>query len=354
MSDDSVSPGLNEPVVPFDPTGARGARRSEPPAAAPEQPGGAEIRKGAEDPLGDPVRQIHICTDRFIIYSIESAAGEIRRPRYFLRGTYEAAEQFRQRLNGIAADLNRINDLIVGMRPDNLTLPFYRRHYESLVERAREHQAQAMQQAFEGHGEAARQILAEFRNEIEHCRDSRNKMRYILANALSLIILLFFWYALREPSAGAGTIGKLLGSAIPTGVGQTAVRPIDMLALGAIGAFFSVSIGINKLKIDNAITIPEMLYAGFVRILIGVIGAGVIFLLIFGGWMLTAVSESYQLWSYALFAFIAGFSELLVPNALKRAEETVLVKAPTGRQAPQAAPPAGDAAGREPPADGRG
>lgn len=110
--------------------------------------------------------------------------------------------------------------------------------------------------------------------------------------------------------------------------GASTVRLVDLLALGAIGAFFSVSIGINALKINNAITLPEMLYAGFVRILIGLIGAGVVFLLIFGGWILTAVSDDYRLWTYALFAFIAGFSEFFVPNALKRAEETVVVKAP--------------------------
>lgn len=341
MNDESGSTGLSEGVVAFDASGARGSARDHASADRVQpSPAFADIAKGEDDPLGDKVSQIHVCTERFYIYSIDSAPGQIRRPRYFLRGDYATAEQYRQRLNGISGALNRINDLIVGMRPDNLTLPFYRKHYGSLMERAREHQAQAMQQAFEGHGADALQILSEFREEVQNCRDSRNKMRYIFANVLSLLILLALWYALRQSGDSPGTIGALMSSPIAlSATGEhAAVRLVDMLALGAIGAFFSVSIGINDLKISNAITIPEMLYAGFVRILIGVIGAGVVFLLIFGGWMLTAVSEDYQLWSYSLFAFLAGFSELLVPNALKRAEETVVVKAP-------AAPPSEPAGG---------
>jgi hypothetical protein len=339
MSDGSTPTGLGEDILPFDSLGTRSVGASDPQLEAAQPSADSNtIKKGGTDPLGDTVKQVHICTDRFIIYSIDSSEGQIRRPRYFLRGTYATAEEYRQRLNGISGALNRINDLIVGMRPDNMTLPFYRKHYESLVERSREHQAQAMQQAFEGHGADALQILAEFREEIVNCRDSRNKMRYILANAVSMLVLLAFWYGLRNGGDPPGTIGALMSSPTATGAEHAAVRLADMLALGAIGAFFSVSIGINNLKIDNAITIPEMFYAGFVRILIGVIGAGVVFLLIFGGWMLTAVSPPYQLWSYSLFAFLAGFSELLVPNALKGAEETVVVKAPAAAAA--ARPPA--------------
>ena len=351
MNDDNGSIGLAEAVIPFDATGARSVARDKAAAATSHQGAATDsIAKGGIDPLGDKVSQIHICTDQFFIYSIDSAAGQVRRPRYYLRGDYSTAERYRQRLNGISGALNRINDLIVGMRPDNLTLPFYRRHYESLMERSREHQAQAMQQAFEGHGADALQILSEFREEVQNCRDSRNKMRYIFANVLSLLVLLAVWYVLRQSGGTPGTIGALMSSpiALSATAEHAAVRLVDMLALGAIGAFFSVSIGINDLKIDNAITIPEMLYAGFVRILIGVIGAGVVFLLIFGGWMLTAVSTNYQLWSYCLFAFLAGFSELLVPNALKRAEETVVVKTPApepARQAPPAPPPPDGARG---------
>ncbi len=338
MTEKPTLVGLAEAAASFDPLSATDKlaerKTSRDPAAPP-------IRKGEVDPLGDTVSRIRIDTDSFTIYSIDCGEDEIRRPRYFLKGSYATAEQFRQRLNVVSGAMNRINDVIVGMRPDSLTLPFYRRQYRSLVERAGEHQAQAMQQAFEGHGSDALQLLTEFRLELENCRDSRNKMRYLLANAVSVIIVLALWYGLRNPGAAPGIIEALMASPIAIGPegSEAAVRLVDMLALGAIGAFFSVSIGINDLKINNAITIPEMIYAGFIRILIGVIGAGVVFLLILGGWMLTAIDAKYQLWSYALFAFLAGFSELLVPNALKRAEESSSVTVPAAATRPAGSPP---------------
>jgi hypothetical protein len=350
--------GLAEAAAKFDPTGAEqrpatAAEGASPRVPETRPPETRPIEKGRVDPLGDTVSRIHIDTDKFTIYSIDGAEREIRRPRYYLKGDYATAETYRQRLNVVSGTINRINDLIVGMRPDRVTSSFYSKQYDSLVERAREHQAQAMQQGFEGHGEDALQMLAEFREEIEHCRDSRNKMRYILANAVSVIILIGLWSVFRHFDQRLGFVGALLASPIPIDApnAQATLRLVDMLALGAIGAFFSVSVGINELKIDNAITLPEMIYAGCIRILIGVIGAGVVFLLILGGWMLTAIDAKYQLWSYALFAFIAGFSELLVPNALKRAEASASDKVPATPAAKPAAipPPAGKADDRPPP-----
>lgn len=173
MKDDTKGPGLAENPNVFGLVGAAN-QQIEPAARQPASASNSvDIKKGESDPLGDLVTRIHICTDEFFIYSIECGLDEIRRPRYYLRGDYKTAEEYRQRLNVINGALNRINDLIVGMRPDTFTFPFYRRHYRSLVERAREHQAQAMQQAFEGHGTAALEILSEFQDELENCRDSR-------------------------------------------------------------------------------------------------------------------------------------------------------------------------------------
>ncbi len=63
-----------------------------------------------------------------------------------------------------------------------------------------------------------------------------------------------------------------------------------------------------------------MIYAGFVRVPIGVIAAGVVIFLISGGWILASISGDYRLPSLYLFGFLAGFSELFVPNALKQVE----------------------------------
>lgn len=285
------------------------------------------IEKGSIDPLGDAVLKVHVRTDNYVIYSAGDETGEPRRPRYVLFSGFDKAEVFRQHLAKINGALNRLNDVLAGMRPDRLSLPFYSRHYRSLVERSIEHQARAMQQAFSGKAEEAEAMLAEFRAEVEAARDSRNKMRYILANAVTLLFFVAVWWFFHSISTSDSRLVRLmtLPNDMAPGTGQGGVQLIDMLTLGAIGAFFAVSIGIKSLRISNSITIPEMLYAGFNRTLIGVIAAGIVFLLISGGWILAGIDPQYKAWSIYLFALLAGFSELLVPNALARVEETAAV-----------------------------
>jgi hypothetical protein len=300
---------------------------------------GAIITKGEIDPLGDTVLKVHVRTDNYVIYSSGSDESEPRRPRYSLSCEFEKAEIFRQRLTAINGSLNRLNDLIAGMRPDGLSLPFYSRHYRSLVDRSLEHQARAMQQAFSDNAPEAKAMLDEFRAEVEACRDSRNKMRYIFANAVALLLFLVVWWIFQSITAPESRLLRLMVEPKPMGSGaeQAGIRLIDMLTLGAIGAFFAVSIGIKSLRINNSITIPEMLYAGVNRTLIGVIAAGIVFLLISGGWILAGIDPHYKAWSIYLFALLAGFSELLVPNALTRVEETAAVTtAPTSTEASSA------------------
>ncbi len=300
----------------------------------------ATIKKDEIDLLGDKVLKVHVRTDNYVIYSSGSQDFEPRRPRYSLSCDFETAETFRQRLDPINGALNRLNDLIAGMRPDGLTLPFYRRHYQSLVDRSIEHQARAMQQAFSDKALEAKEMLTEFTAEVAACRDSRNKMRYIFANAMALLLFVAVWWIFHSIPEPHGRLLTLMvePNAMTPGADLVGIRLIDMLTLGAIGAFFAVSIGIKSLRINNSITIPEMLYAGFNRTLIGVIAAGIVFLLISGGWILAGIDPQYRAWSIYLFALLAGFSELLVPNALTRVEGTAAVSS---------APPVKDAAPTE-------
>jgi hypothetical protein len=96
-----------------------------------------------------------------------------------------------------------------------------------------------------------------------------------------------------------------------------------MLLFGALGAFFSVALSLPKLTVNHAISVPEMLYAGFVRIPIGLIAAAVVMLMIGGGWFLSTETQTAETVHMALLAaFAAGFSESFVPNALNRFTES--------------------------------
>jgi hypothetical protein len=217
----------------------------------------------------------------------------------------------------------RIGDVVCSMKPGRLALPYYRREHDSLRERSLDLIAKAMQQCFEGAADEAVTLLLSVREEVENRRDSRNRMRYILANAAALALILALWFLDGPATAGEGLFSGVLGP-----IKDSAVRPIDVLALGAIGAFFAVSCDIKAVKVNNAITLPEMFYAGFVRVPIGVIAAAVVIMLISGQWILGSIDEDVRPWSYYLFGFLAGFSELFVPNFLKDVERTTTTKRP--------------------------
>ena len=156
-------------------------------------------------------------------------------------------------------------------------------------------------------------------------------MRYIFATTVSFVAILILGLLLRDYET------NLFGA----GLGDPASKAvlINVLLFGAMGAFFSVVYDIKAVKVHHAITIPEMIYAGAVRIPVGVIAAAVVVLLISGEWMLGGLGADPAFWSLLLLGFLAGFSEMFVPNALKDAEARSTVSKPGGEPATAAAGP---------------
>ena len=76
--------------------------------------------------------------------------------------------------------------------------------------------ARAMQQAFEGEVEAAKALLDSAQKEVTKRRDSRNRMRYILANAISLCVILFVVFVERG-GLQAGGLTALFSGPAPAG-----------------------------------------------------------------------------------------------------------------------------------------
>jgi hypothetical protein len=163
-------------------------------------------------------------------------------------------------------------------------------------------------------------------------------MGYVGANLVALLITLSVWLvfeSLTFPPILADLQALMTNRITLSGEGP-GLRVIDMLALGALGAFFSVSTGIRRLRINPAIKRFEMLYTGFVRVTIGVIAAAVVLMLVEGGWVLPQIEPRYMIWTVYLFCFLAGFSEHFVPNALNQAEASAGVQAPGTRTPPGA------------------
>jgi hypothetical protein len=104
-------------------------------------------------------------------------------------------------------------------------------------------------------------------------------------------------------------------------------------ACGALGAFLSVITGVRSIDVDIDLKKWEHIFAGATRILIGVVGALVIGLALdskfidptLGGQQPSSPgtgSLDRLLALYLMFAFIGGFSESLVPNLLRKGEQT--------------------------------
>lgn len=291
------------------------------PAAAVPAPASTTIKieRGKPDPNGDVVEKIYYTMDKFTIYAIQD---DIRVRNYL---TCSDAETVRKRLAPIVGTMAVIVDVIFGLRGSHAAgqaTP----EWNALFERAREIQGCAIRLAFEDQVPAAEALLADFKTQVERRRDSHNRMYYIVANVVALAVILVAWLAANRLGLPDYLSAMLLGE-IP--VGNGAFRPLDVLALGALGAFFSVSAGVNAISVNHALTLWEMIYTGFVRIPIGVLAAIVAVMLIKGGWILGMVQADYMVWTVLLFGFLAGFSEFFVPNALKQVEASTTVKAPS-------------------------
>lgn len=295
-----------------------------------------KAKKGQPDLHGDTVSDVFVSTDHFIIYIAANRSGDRGRLRYVLPDDNEAARQLRGKMMPIVGALACVGDVIAGLPERGLFGLPINSQYATLRKRTLDLMARAMQAAFEDQADAAATLMARAQDEVVSRRDSRNRMRYIFANALALAVILAAWLggglfgwelpqALTTPhsilpAAFSAAEGATTGAAEASMAAGATFRAIDVLALGALGAFFAVSAAINQVKVNHTISFWEMIYAGFVRVPIGVIAAGVVIFLISGGWILASISDAYRLPSLYLFGFLAGFSELFVPNALKQVE----------------------------------
>lgn len=288
------------------------------------------IIEDRKDLLGYLVEDILVWNEKFIVYSIRDGSDGCDRLRYHLSDDYEKASRLRANLAGVIGPIAYINDLAsqyprrrwLGMAKSQL--------YDKIRKRSLELGGQAIQLALEGSAASAADMLERFAAEIESRRDSRNRMRYVYASLVATIVMLASWFLMR-PEMPAPDFLEPLKSAMAKITLDPAADPllvIDVLAFGALGAFFAVSFDIRAIKVRYAISLWEMFYSGFSRVLIGVIAAAVVILLIRGDWVLGGLRPDIMPATYYLFGFLAGFSEMFIPNALKQLGSSTPVLTP--------------------------
>ena len=282
------------------------------------------------DGIGGNVKSIFSYTDKYVIYAVfdQYSIGNVR---FYLNEPYEESRETRSRILPLYGSISYITDIANQLRERRLLrLPM---EPDVLCSEMRllELVAKAIQMAIENNPSGAQAILTRTVAELEGRRDSRNRMRYVGASAFATVLTLVLWFFLDKDMYGFGlpSLAAVKQSAsLVGGLGGTP-EVVDVLALGALGAFFSISAGIRNISVRYSITTWEMFYTGFSRILIGVIAAAVVVLLISGRMMLSSVESDVQSWAFLLFGFVAGFSEMFIPNALNTLEGKTTVALPT-------------------------
>ena len=268
------------------------------------------------DDVHREITMIYFKTKKFAIYEAEG------RVYYQLPDDFSTAEQFRSRINDLGGLRASIQDL---RNESNI-----RNSSESL--RAGEEIAWALSEAFEtqpslsGTGAVSsipKDILTRVDNRLRGLVKSHYRKKYVEANIVAFIVF------------------EIVLSLVARYSRQSiSVHDYAIISCaGALGALLSVMAGIRSIDIGSDVERWEHWFAGATRILIGVIGAIVVGLALDSQvinvtlgtdnkLLTSAISGAFTGNNFSRFSalilllgFIAGFSETLVPNVLKKGED---------------------------------
>lgn len=294
-------------------------------------------RVGTLDDAGQKVEKIFWLTQQFVIYQADDEV------RYVLPHNYDVAKSYRRRISNLGGLRASIEDLKADKSIN-----------ENEKQRAACETAWALSLAFEADDNSSstlpNDILMRVDTRLRSLVKSDYRKQYVFANLAAFVAFEIVLTTLM-------LIGDHMGH-WPAEIGRFSLFAI----MGALGAFLSVIIRISSIDIDIDLSIWEHTFTGVTRILIGVIGAFVIGLALdshlidptFGmnkdGANQAAAAAGVigqPLAMYLILSFIAGFSESLVPNILRKGEQLASSAggdAKTGPILKDAKPPAGPTA----------
>ncbi|HEX5325285.1 MAG TPA: hypothetical protein VFW75_01325, partial [Acetobacteraceae bacterium] len=272
-----------------------------------------EIIRGAQDAAGAPIEDVYMRQPpHYAIY---------RTPQRVMVHFADADDEARQQAAALVP-LNpvrgQINGLIDGWRskPRNQSRAW---RYDRRV-------ADALGAALEGDPKGALDLMNAIKADITDERTSWARFQYLIAaSALSVVLILVVW-AVKSWTAPADVAGMLWLA----------------LAGGSIGAFFSVAIGIRSRTVLTDLHLLDNAADAVLRIFIGAIAGGVLVGFVrlnavsikLGNTTLDATTADAWLLALAL-AFIAGFSERLIPDLLAKSAIGAPIPVPAPQPQPQ-------------------
>ncbi len=269
----------------------------------------ADLRVGGKDPRGRLVQDILWHVNEFKIYKTSSGVSP------FFSDDPERGASQKLAYVELGPDIAAFNHLIHLMEPAKIpatdisvTVGDLSEDNRTLYEREL---ARCIAQAFLGKTAEARVGLAALRKRLGATISNRARVVHLM---ISLVIAAFVWLL---------AFG-LVDSGYEPRFGFD-VKDIALSALmGSIGALFSTAVGLRQMEIDPSVSVSMHWVHGFQRMLVGMMGASIIYFgftsgILTGLFQPAGQTEPVQMVDPHWLAFIsvlAGFSERLVPNLL--------------------------------------
>ncbi|MGH9954545.1 MAG: hypothetical protein ACRD39_02650 [Nitrososphaeraceae archaeon] len=100
---------------------------------------------------------------------------------------------------------------------------------------------------------------------------------------------------------------------------NTLVQLLYAATFASYGGFISVYIALNQLVFETELQKRDYIFYGLTRILVSILGGIFVFMVVKSGLVLNVIADS-SLFSVFVFCFVAGFSEKLVPDLLRKLE----------------------------------
>lgn len=225
----------------------------------------------------------------------------------------KVAEVQWQRYAALGSELAQVNYLVDLFRPrrkkragaegdDQIPEDSARMHFEREM-------ARAIAQALLGNPEQGRASLAALTASLEKRLRNRGRVVYLAVCVVSAIAI-------------SGLAALFLSNGVDISVKEVALAAI----MGSIGALFSTAAGLPALRLDPvAVSYMNFVYGGQ-RMLVGVLGAVVLYLALRAGFVHELLpgadglgeNETMNAYQLAFLSVLAGFSERLVPNLLEQ------------------------------------
>jgi hypothetical protein len=277
-----------------------------------------EVKLDATDDSDNPIKIIYALDRKH--YAVYGTA--IRLGVQYSDDPKDARGQ-RLRLAKIQVLRGQINGLIDGWRSS--------KRNRAKAARFDRRGADAIVMALEGDIDDARVALAELKQDIVEDRTSWARFYYLIASGLLAAAAVLIAFT---------ATSKLNDRSL--GIFACDTWPLFFAgAAGAIGAFFSIAIGIHNRTVLTDQNMRDNLCDAFLRVLIGVVSAVALMCLLYSkavtftgmlnpDYTAAPADSCFQYsWSAVItIAFIAGFSERLVPDLLARTEASLAAGAP--------------------------